>query len=72
VPPRVVRKFSKPDEAGHEILETAINWFELSTSAYDTILKVAHRTSDLVGSERVQSQHISEAIQYGTLDRNLV
>jgi magnesium chelatase family protein len=72
MPPRVVRKFSKPDEAGHKLLETAINQFGLSARAYDRILKVARTISDLEGSEQVQSHHISEAIQYRTLDRNLI
>jgi magnesium chelatase family protein len=72
MPPRVVRKFSKPDESGHKLLETAINKFGLSARVYDRILKVARTISDLEGSEHVQSQHISEAIQYRTLDRNLI
>jgi magnesium chelatase family protein len=72
MPPRVVRKFSKPDEAGHKLLETAINKFGLSARAYDRILKVARTIADLEGSEQVQSHHISEAIQYRSLDRNLI
>jgi magnesium chelatase family protein len=72
MPPRIVRKFSKPDEAGHRLLETAINKFGLSARAYDRILKVARTIADLEGSEQVQSHHISEAIQYRTLDRNLI
>jgi magnesium chelatase family protein len=72
MPPRVVRKFSKPDETGHKLLETAINKFGLSARAYDRILKVGRTIADLEGSEQVQSHHISEAIQYRTLDRNLI
>jgi magnesium chelatase family protein len=73
MPPRVVRKFSKPDEAGHKLLETAINKFGLSARAYNRILKVGRTISDhLEGSEQVKSHHISEAIQYRTLDRNLI
>jgi magnesium chelatase family protein len=70
--PRVVRKFSKPDEAGHKLLETAIIKFGLSARAYDRLLKVARTIADPEGSEDVQSHHISEAIQYRTLDRNLI
>ena len=72
MPPRVVRNFSKPDEAGHKLLETAINRFGLSARAYDRILKVACTIADLEGSEQVRSHHISEAIQYRTLDRDLI
>jgi magnesium chelatase family protein len=67
-----VRKFSKPDEAGRELLETAINKFGLSDRAYDRILKVGRTIAHLEGSEQVKSHHISEAIQYRTLDRNLI
>ena len=72
MPPRVVRKFSKPDEAGNKLGETAITKFGLSARAYDRILKVARTIADLEGSEQVRSHHISEAIQYRILDRNLI
>lgn len=55
MPPRVVRKFSKPDEAGHKLSKTAINKFGLSARAYDRILKVGRTIADLEGSEQVQS-----------------
>jgi magnesium chelatase family protein len=70
--PRFVRKFSKPDEAGLRLLETAIDRLGLSARAYDRILKVARTIADLDGSDKVLSHHISEAIQYRTLDRNLI
>jgi magnesium chelatase family protein len=67
--PMVVKKFPKPDEGGHKLLETAINKFGLSARAYDRILKVGRIISDLEGSEHVRSHHISEPIHYRALDR---
>lgn len=67
---RHIRRFSKPDETGLRLLETAIDRLGLSARAYDRILKVARTIADLDESEAVLSHHISEAIQYRTLDRN--
>lgn len=70
--PRYVRKFSKPDEKGLKLLETAIDKLGLSARAYDRILKVSRTIADLEQSENVLSNHISEAIQYRSLDREVV
>ncbi|MCH7926651.1 MAG: YifB family Mg chelatase-like AAA ATPase [Candidatus Dadabacteria bacterium] len=70
--PRYVRKFSKPDEKGLKLLETAIDKLGLSARAYDRILKVSRTIADLESSENVLSNHISEAIQYRSLDREVV
>lgn len=70
--PRYVRKFSKPDEKGLKLLETAIDKLGLSARAYDRILKVSRTIADLEQSENVLSNHISEAIQYRSLDREVI
>lgn len=70
--PRYMKKFSRPDESGIRLLETAVDKLGLSARAYDRILKVARTIADLEESEAVRSHHISEAIQYRTLDRNTI
>ncbi len=54
------------------LLELAIDKFGLSARAYTRILKVARTIADLEGQENIQPAHLSEAIQYRTLDRNLI
>lgn len=70
--PKLVRQYSKPDEAGLKLLETAIDKLGLSARAYDRILKVARTIADLEKSYKVLSTHISEAIQYRSLDREVI
>jgi magnesium chelatase family protein len=64
-----LRIYSYPDEAGAQILKTAMEKLGLSARAYDRILKVARTVADLEESENVLSHHLSEAIQYRSLDR---
>jgi len=49
----------------------AMNELKLSARAYDRILKVARTIADLAGLDRLTSDHLSEAIQYHSLDRQL-
>ncbi len=59
------------DEATLELLKFAMADMNLSARAYDRILKVARTIADLAGSAHIASEHVSEAIQYRTLDRQL-
>lgn len=68
--PRLIRKYCHVDDACQRLLETAITKMGLSARAYDRILKVARTVADLQESEHIATPHISEAIQYRSLDRN--
>ncbi len=69
--PRDIRAWCLPDSEGAGLIKMAISQLGLSARAYDRILKVSRTIADLEGSEDVKSSHISEAIQYRSLDRKL-
>ena len=59
------------DEATKEMLKMAMTELNFSARACDRIVKVARTIADLAGAENILSEHISEAIQYRSLDRQL-
>jgi magnesium chelatase family protein len=64
-------EFCQIDECGEEPLKMAITKLGLSARAYDRILKVSRTIADLGGCEKVKLEHVSKAIRYRSLDRNL-
>ena len=69
--PRVIKRYCRLDDTGEKILQRSIETFGFSARAYHRILKVARTIADLDGEENILARHISEAVQYRTLDRNL-
>ena len=68
---RELKQFCAIDEATKALLNHAMNDLNFSARAYDRILKVARTIADLAGSEPLTADHVSEAIQYRSLDRQL-
>lgn len=66
---REIRQYCQLDTAGERLLEQAMHHYGLSARAHDRIRKVARTIADLAGENVITAAHLSEAIQYRTLDR---
>lgn len=64
-----LRRVCRLDTAGHNLLKTAMNRLSLSARAYDRILRMSRTIADLAGTEHIKTEHVAEAIQYRSLDR---
>jgi len=68
--PRLIRKFCPLAPGTQQTLERAITRWGLSARAYDRIPKVGRTIADLEGRENISEEHVSEAVNYRTLDRS--
>ena len=66
---QLLHKYAVPDAACLSLLKTAMQRLSLSARAYDRILKVARTIADLDASEKIETRHLAEAINYRNLDR---
>lgn len=69
--PKLLKKHTALDDASRDLLENAMDQMNFSARAHDRILKVARTLADLSGAETITADHLLEAVNFRTLDRNL-
>jgi magnesium chelatase family protein len=69
LPPKLIRKYCEINEAGNTLIKAAMDKLGLSARSYARILKVARTIADLEQSNTIETNHLAEAIQYRSLDR---
>mgnify|MGYP002399253697 FL=1 len=69
--PRLLKRYCGLDAQTQELLEHALTKLGLSARALGRIVRVARTIADLAGSDKIESLHVAEAIQYRSLDRRM-
>jgi len=68
---KLIRKYCKLGQKEQDLLKMAMTELNFSARAYNKILKIARTIADIEGTEDINADHISEAIQYRSLDRDI-
>ncbi len=69
--PKDLKRFCRVSQQADALLKTAISRLKLSARAYHRVLKIARTIADLAGSAAIEPVHVSEAVQYRSLDRSV-
>ena len=69
--PKHVQVYCRLDTSGRQLLAAAMGRLGLSARGYERVLKVARTIADLAGAEAIAVEHVAEAIQYRSLDRDV-
>jgi magnesium chelatase family protein len=67
---KVLRKFCNLDDSSNQLLKNAMEKLGLSARAFDRILKVSRTIADIAKQQNIRAEHLAEAIQYMSLDRD--